>query len=49
MKQDIKWQETFKCKFRVDARVCNSKLVNNVRIKINADVNVKNWLTKESY
>ena len=22
-------------------------IINNVRIKINADVNVKNWLTKE--
>ena len=36
----IEWHETCKCKCRLDAIVCN--IINNVGIKINADVNVKN-------
>ena len=34
----IKFYETYKCKYRLDASVCN----NNVGMKINAGVNVKN-------
>ena len=34
----VKWHETCKCKFRLDASVSNN---NNVGIMINADVNVK--------
>ena len=37
--KNIKWHETCKCEYRLDAIVCNDK---QVRIKINADVNVKN-------
>ena len=40
----IKRHETGKCKYRLDASVCN---INKDGMKINADVNVKNWLTKE--
>ena len=36
----IKWHETCKCKCRLNKSVCNTK--NNVGIKINVDVNVKN-------
>ena len=36
--RDIKWPEACKCKFRLDASVCNDK---NVGIMINADVNAK--------
>ena len=35
----IEWHETYKCKCRLDAFVCNN---NNFGIKINVDVNVKN-------
>ena len=34
----VKWHETCKCKFRLDASVSNN---NNVGIMVNADVNVK--------
>ena len=37
--KNIKWHETCKCEYRLDAIVCNDK---QIRIKINADVNVKN-------
>ena len=37
----IIWHVTCKCKCRLDASVCNAE------IKINADVNATNWLTKE--
>ena len=37
MKQDIKWHETCKCKFRLDPSVCNVK-----QQVINAGVNAKN-------
>ena len=40
MKQDIEWNETHKCKCRLDANTYNSK--QTFGIKINADVNVKN-------
>ena len=40
MKQDIEWNETHKCKCRLDASTYNSK--QTFGIKINADVNVKN-------
>ena len=40
----IKWHKTCKCKCRLDASICNNKQRWNV---INADVNVKNQLTKE--
>ena len=39
----IEWHKTCKYKCRLDASVL---ITNNVGIKINADVNVKNWLTK---
>ena len=35
----IKWHETWKCKCRLDASVCNN---NNVGMMINVDANVKN-------
>ena len=38
----IKWHETCKCKRRLDTSNCNNKK----RIKINVDVNAKNWLTE---
>ena len=38
----IKWHETCKCKRRLDTSSCNNKK----RIKINVDVNAKNWLTE---
>ena len=34
----IEWHETFKCKCRLDASVCN----NNVGMMINAGVNAEN-------
>ena len=37
-----KWHETCKCKRRLDTSSCNNKK----RIKINVDVNAKNWLTE---
>ena len=40
----INWHKTCKCKCRLDASICNNKQRWNV---INADVNVKNQLTKE--
>ena len=40
----IEWNETFKCKCRLDARVCNNKRRWNNE---NVDVNANNWLTKE--
>ena len=40
----IEWHETCKCKCRLDASVCN---ISKDGIMINADINVKNWLTKE--
>ena len=39
----IKWYEAYKCKCRLDRSVCNNKKVGK---KINADLNVKNWLIK---
>ena len=41
-KRHIEWHETCKCKCRLDASVCRKS-----GIEINADVNVKNYLTKE--
>ena len=38
----IKWQETCKCKWRLDAIFCNNKQ----HWMINVDVNVKNWLIR---
>ena len=39
----IKWHETFKCKCKLDASVCNNKqIITNVGIMINVDANVKN-------
>ena len=40
----IKWHETCKYKSRSDAVF---EIINNVGIMINADVNLKNWLTKD--
>ena len=40
----IEWNETCKCKCRLDARVCNNKRRWNNE---NVDVNANNWLTKE--
>ena len=40
----IEWHKTFKCKCRLDASVV---IINKDGIKTNADVNVKNQLTKE--
>ena len=40
----IEWNETCKCKCRLDARICNNKLRWNNE---NVDVNANNWLTKE--
>ena len=39
----IKWDEMCKCKYRLNANVCNNK---QHWIMINVDVNVKNWLIK---
>ena len=41
----IKLHETCKCKCRLDASV----IINNVGIMINADVNAKNWMTKNMW
>ena len=38
MKQDTKWHETCKCECNFGANI----IINNVGIKINADVNAKN-------
>ena len=40
----IKYHETYKCRCRLDASFSNNK---QRWIKIKADVNVKNWSTKE--
>ena len=40
----IKWHKTCKCKCRLDANLCNNK---QDGMKIDPDVNAKNWLTKE--
>ena len=40
----IKWHKTCKSKCRLDASVCNNK---QDGMKINADVNAKNWLAKD--
>ena len=45
MKQDIKWHETCKCKYRLDASDA-SVIVNNVGMMINVDANVRNRLIK---
>ena len=39
----IKWHKTCKCKCRLDASV----IMNKVGMRINSDVNAKNWLTKK--
>ena len=39
----IKWHKTCKCKCRLDASV----IINKVGMRINSDVNAKNWLTKK--
>ena len=39
-----KWHKTCKCKYRLDASIYNNK---QDGMKINADVNVKNWSKKE--
>ena len=38
----IKWHESWNCKCRLDTSAFNNK---KGRMKINADVNAKNWLT----
>ena len=39
----IEWHETHKCKYRVEQVFV---AINNIRMKIYADMNAKNWLTK---
>ena len=39
----IKWHKNCKCKCRLDASV----IINKIGMRINSDVNAKNWLTKK--
>ena len=39
MKQDTEWHETCKCKYKLNASVCN---INNGGMMINAGINAKN-------
>ena len=42
----VSWHQTYACKCRLDASVCDNMIINSVGIIINANVAGNNWLMK---